>query len=87
MLLCGYYGEHNLGDDALLQVLASQIPSHWALVVTARDPEAVLSLVSGVTTVSRRSLSETIQALDRVDALVLGGGRLLQDGTSFNSRG
>ena len=85
VLLCGYYGEHNLGDDALLQVLASQIPSHWALVVTARDPEAVLSLVSGVTTVSRRSLSETIQALDRVDVLVLGGGSLLQDGTSFKS--
>jgi len=85
LLLCGYYGEHNLGDDALLQVLVSQIPSHWALVVTARDPEAVLSLVPGVTTVSRRSLSETIQALDRVDALVLGGGSLLQDGTSFKS--
>ena len=22
LLLCGYYGEHNLGDDALLQVLS-----------------------------------------------------------------
>ncbi len=85
VLLCGYYGEHNLGDDALLQVLVSQIPSHWDLVVTARDPEAVRSLVPGAKTVSRRSLSQTIQALDRVDALILGGGSLLQDGTSFKS--
>ena len=85
VLLCGYYGEHNLGDDALLQVLVSQIPSEWALVVTARDQEAVRSLVPGVTTVSRRSLSETIRTLDRVDALILGGGSLLQDRTSFKS--
>ena len=85
MLLCGYYGEHNLGDDALLQVLVSQIPSDWDLVVTARDSDAVHALVPGVSTVNRRSLSDTIQALNRVDALVLGGGSLLQDGTSFKS--
>tara|TARA_B100000073_G_scaffold325372_1_gene309100 strand:- start:318 stop:1397 length:1080 start_codon:yes stop_codon:yes gene_type:complete len=85
VLLCGYYGEHNLGDDALLQVLVSQIPTDWELVITARDSEAVRALVSGVTTVNRRSLSDTIQALNHVDALVLGGGSLLQDGTSFKS--
>ena len=27
LLLCGYYGEHNLGDDALLQVLCRLFPS------------------------------------------------------------
>ena len=27
VLLCGYYGEHNLGDDALLQVLLEELPS------------------------------------------------------------
>ena len=85
VLLCGYYGEHNLGDDALLQVLASQIPADWNLVVTARDADAVRSLVPGVATVNRRSLSETLSSLNRVDALVLGGGSLLQDGTSFKS--
>ena len=25
LLLCGYYGEHNLGDDALLQVLLQRV--------------------------------------------------------------
>ena len=28
MLLCGYYGEHNLGDDALLNSAAEQAPTH-----------------------------------------------------------
>ena len=85
VMLCGYYGEHNLGDDALLQVLVSQIPSDWELVVTARDSEAVQALVPGVSSVNRRSLSDTIRGLDQVNALVLGGGSLLQDGTSFKS--
>ena len=26
LLLCGYYGEHNLGDDALLTVLLRDLP-------------------------------------------------------------
>ena len=85
VLLCGYYGEHNLGDDALLQVLVSQIPANWDPVVTANDSAAVHTLVPRVSTVNRRSLLETIQALNHVDALVLGGGSLLQDGTSFKS--
>ena len=85
VLLCGYYGEHNLGDDALLQVLVSQVPGDWDVVVTARDSDAVHALVRGVSTVNRRSLSATLQALKHVDAFVLGGGSLLQDGTSFKS--
>ena len=85
VLLCGYYGEHNLGDDALLQVLVSQLPDAWHPVITARDHQAVASLVPSASIVNRRSLSETIRALQHVDALVLGGGSLLQDGTSFKS--
>ena len=85
VLLCGYYGEHNLGDDALLQVLVSQLPVTWDPVITARDHQAAASLVPGACIVNRRSLSETISALRQVNALVLGGGSLLQDGTSFKS--
>ena len=85
VLLCGYYGEHNLGDDALLQVLVSQLPAEWHPVITAKDRDAVSALAPGASIVNRRSLSETIRALQKVDALVLGGGSLLQDGTSFKS--
>jgi polysaccharide pyruvyl transferase WcaK-like protein len=27
VLLCGYYGEHNIGDDALLAALLQQLPA------------------------------------------------------------
>ena len=41
VLLCGYYGEQNLGDDALLQVLLNQLPAGWEPLVTARDQDLV----------------------------------------------
>jgi polysaccharide pyruvyl transferase CsaB len=84
VLLCGYYGEHNLGDDALLQVLLTQLPEGIEPLVTAADGAAVTRLF-GVDTVDRRQLSQVLRALQRCRALVLGGGSLLQDSTSFRS--
>lgn len=84
VLLCGYYGEHNLGDDALLEVLLDQLPRGCLPVVTARDREAVTNRF-GVACVDRTRLRSVVAALAGCDALVLGGGSLLQDATSFSS--
>ena len=84
VLLCGYYGEHNLGDDALLESLLQQLPSGVEACVTAFDQQAV-ELRHGVVTVPRRSLRALLKALSSCRALVLGGGSLLQDSTSFRS--
>ncbi len=83
-LICGYYGEHNLGDDALLEVLLGQLPEDCLPVVTAHDQEQVRERF-GVETTDRRRLQGVLSALGRCDALVLGGGSLLQDATSFRS--
>jgi polysaccharide pyruvyl transferase CsaB len=83
-LLCGYYGEHNLGDDALLTVLLEQLPVGVEPVVTARDQEMVRRRFA-VATVDRQRLTAVLGSLGRCDALVLGGGSLLQDSTSFRS--
>ncbi|MCP9928768.1 polysaccharide pyruvyl transferase CsaB [Cyanobium sp. CH-040] len=83
-LLVGYYGEHNLGDDALLTVLLTQLPGPCTPTVTARDQEEVQRRF-GVATVDRRRLQAVLAALSRCDALVFGGGSLLQDSTSFAS--
>jgi polysaccharide pyruvyl transferase CsaB len=84
VLLCGYYGEHNLGDDALLQVALAQLPAGVIPTLTAYDERQVRERF-GVSTVPRRSLRRVLAALKGVDALVLGGGSLLQDATSFRS--
>ena len=84
VLLCGYYGEHNLGDDALLEVLLNQVPPGSEPVVTAWD-QALVRRSFGVATTDRRSLGGVLRALADCQTLVLGGGSLLQDSTSFKS--
>lgn len=89
MLLCGYYGEHNLGDDALLEVLLRQLPQGWTPLITAHDQQLVRQRFQAswpaLETVDRRSPRAVLAALAGCDALVLGGGSLLQDATSFRS--
>jgi len=83
-LLVGYYGEHNLGDDALLAVLLDQLPGGCTPLVTAHD-QGQVQRRHGVATVDRRRLGSVLNALRHCDALVLGGGSLLQDATSLAS--
>ena len=83
-LLCGYYGEHNIGDDALLQALLSGLPAEAKPCVTAADQQQVQQRF-GVSTCDRRSLRSTLSALADCDGLILGGGSLLQDSTSWRS--
>lgn len=83
-LLCGYYGEHNLGDDALLEALIEQLPKHWQPLITAHDQSQVQARYQ-LPTVQRRGLATVLKALGRCDGLVLGGGSLLQDSTSLGS--
>jgi len=83
-LLCGYYGEHNLGDDALLEVLLQELPGGCAPQVTAHDQRWVRDRFQ-VDTCDRRRPLAVLSALASRDALVLGGGSLLQDATSVPS--
>ena len=80
----GYYGEHNLGDDALLAVLLQQLPAHCRPLVSARD-QALMQHRHGVDCVDRTRLAAVLMALPRCSALVFGGGSLLQDATSQRS--
>ena len=85
ILLCGYYGENNLGDDALLEVLIKQLPQRWQPLITAHDASAVQTIVPHGKVVNRRSLQSVLKSISHVEVVVLGGGSLLQDSTSFRS--
>ena len=83
----GYYGFHNTGDDAVLDVLIREI--------RVREPGAVIAVItqneyptlkkSGVKFIDRRSIPETLTALYHTRTLIFGGGSLLQDVTSRRS--
>lgn len=87
--LAGYYGCGNLGDEA---VLAGILDSFRDRALVGRDRFIVLSAdpartsaVHGAEAVERMRLTALRRALRESDALVLGGGSLLQDATSLRS--
>lgn len=87
ILLAGYYGFGNLGDEAILEMAIKQI-----LEITDRKNITVLSGNKEVTnkrynvnTIDRYNVFSIVSHLMKSDALVFGGGSLLQDITSKRS--
>jgi polysaccharide pyruvyl transferase CsaB len=83
-LLSGYYGKGNGGDEALLATLLQMLPSHVTPVVLSGNPQQT-SQQYGVEACDRMSVSSIINSLRSCDALVWGGGSLIQDATSAAS--
>lgn len=84
ILICGYYGAGNAGDDASLAAVAGQLAAHYPtahLTATVRGRRG--GIPAGVRTV--RSLREIKKELKKSRLLVFGGGSLLQDATSLRS--
>jgi polysaccharide pyruvyl transferase CsaB len=83
VLLSGYYGFGNLGDEALLAGLIQELKVRGHRVtVLSRRPELTREL-HGVP--ARHRTRDVLPALLRCDALISGGGGLLQDRTSRRS--
>jgi polysaccharide pyruvyl transferase CsaB len=85
LVLAGYFGCGNLGDDSILAGLLegiSQLPV--APVVLSGSPEATRRQY-GVDAVPRMNFGAVKRALEGAEALVLGGGSLFQDVTSVRS--
>lgn len=83
LLVSGYVGAGNLGDEALLAGLLGALRRRGVDAVVASLAPARTRAAHGVAAVDR--FGGTLAALARVDAVVSGGGGLLQDATSFRS--
>lgn len=83
-VLCGYYGMGNGGDEALLATLLQMLPAHVTPIVLSGNPLETARRY-GVEAVPRKALGPVIRALRRSDALIWGGGSLLQDATSLQN--
>lgn len=86
LLISGYYGFGNAGDEAVLagMLQALRRAGNVEPVVLSGDPEATRAL-HGVEAVSRDDPRAVWRALGRADLLISGGGGLLQDRTSARS--
>lgn len=87
LLLSGYYGFGNLGDEAILastiEELGRKDPSLEISVLSANPRETERS--HGVKAFDRMSPVQVMSAMKAADLIVFGGGSLLQDSTSFRS--
>ena len=88
VLLLGYYGFGNLGDELLCEAALSLLASHGVakervalLSATPRESESKF----GVRAFNRWSIREILRACSASKSLLLGGGGLFQDSTSARS--
>ncbi len=87
VLISGYYGFDNAGDDTVLFGIISSLRRHIEQVditVLSNKPDETRK-VFGIPAYNRWSLVEITRQLRRCDLLVMGGGSLLQDATSPRS--
>ena len=87
VVMSGYYGFSNAGDDAILQSIHQSIleaSDDVEVTVLSNDPEET-QRIYGMKALHRFKLWSVLGALRRCDTLLSGGGSLLQDRTSTRS--
>lgn len=87
VVMSGYYGFGNAGDDAILDSIQQAIQAasdDIAVTVLSNDPE-LTHRQYGLDAVPRFRMLRVFSALRRGDVLLSGGGSLLQDTTSTRS--
>ncbi|KOY83898.1 polysaccharide pyruvyl transferase CsaB [Lysinibacillus macroides] len=87
IVLSGYYGFDNVGDDAILLAIIQSLKK-WQqdieITVLSNNPAAT-EQTYGVKAMNRWKLKEIRQLLKTADGLISGGGSLLQDQTSMKT--
>ena len=87
ILISGYYGFKNSGDDALLQAMIDDLKKYKEspeLVVLSANPTETIASYR-VKAINRLNPFSVIKHMKKADMLISGGGTLIQDATSTKS--
>ena len=87
ILISGYYGFNNSGDDAILKAIVKDIRDidlKTNIYVLSKDPKSTRETYD-VQAVDRFKFKEVIRTMKNTDLFISGGGSLLQDVTSTRS--
>ena len=89
ILISGYYGYGNIGDETILQTLVRDLKSfsntcNMQLTVLSSNPHMTTSLAE-VNSSRRFNLISLVREIMRTNGLISGGGGLIQDITSIKS--
>ena len=84
ILIGGYYGAGNIGDEAILDSIVSELraqyerPSELSLIVLSWDPEST-SKDFDVDSIHWKDLESLVESIKNIDLVILGGGGLFFD--------
>lgn len=87
VVITGYYGFDNLGDEAILEELISELRAHLQLdqiVVLSNNPEKTIRLYN-TRSVNRWRLDQFMSIMKTTRVLISGGGGLFQDTNGIRS--
>ncbi len=87
ILIAGYYGFSNIGDEAILEALITKLRNKFndtKIEVLSANPDKT-SKKYNIECVDRKNIFKIIRAIKKCNLLIVGGGSLLQDVTSKKS--
>lgn len=84
VVLGGYYGKGNGGDEALLAATLQMLPKEVKPIVLSGNPAQTRKMY-GVDSCDRFNGIQVFQALQQSQAFILGGGSIMQDATSLRN--
>ena len=84
VVVSGYYGYENLGDETILETICNRYREQYNLVVLSKRPHQTEKKFR-VTAISRFHMGKVHRAIRECSLLISGGGSLLQDRTSTRS--
>ena len=85
VVLSGYYGADNFGDEAILETIVQHLKKVNAeITVLSSNPEKTAKTYD-VKSISKFEFWKIIKNISKADVLISGGGSLLQDVTSVKS--
>lgn len=87
IMISGYYGFHNSGDDALLAAIIQDLKEYKEspnIVVLSASPKET-NRIYGVKSINRLNIFKILKHMKNADMLISGGGTLIQDRTSTKS--
>lgn len=86
VVLSGYFGFKNFGDEAILSVLVDKLKQlDTGITVISSDPQYTTGKFKHIRSVYTFKIPDIIGAISKSDFLISGGGSLLQDTTSLKS--
>lgn len=85
VVISGYYGADNFGDEAILETLIQRLNKADAEITVLSSNPTKTAKTYKINAIDKFALGKVNNAIKKCDVLISGGGSLLQDATSVKS--